>query len=258
VKKNGTIDVVIFRPHLQQLFDYIKETNHGINAAIWTYSERDYAKSIANTLKKRYNLPADFFLFLKGGEDIDDENDYPKNLRAIYREYPQYNVFNTVLIDDRYTNIRHLVNAENGLLIEPFAPFGLEKKRVQLPDAVVQNMILNDRVMLDAQHILKAAYQDIMGCDATDIDEGFTTEPVFTERRVMRMGLQPFLQSFAVKPQSIDHIISIGTPYLTTDFVIIKPGLEFLPLQMQNKSKNKQATTKTRKSSSKTKKAKSI
>ena len=226
VKKNGTIDVVIFRPHLQQLFDYFNKTKKGVRAAIWTYSERDYAKSIANTLIKRFHLPADFFLFLKGGEDIDDENDYPKNLRAVYREYPQYNVFNTVLIDDRYTNIRHEVNSENGLLIEQFAPFGSEKTRIQLPDAVVQNMILNDRVMLDAQHILKAVYQDIMGCDDADIDEGFTTEPVFTERRVKRMGLLSYLQSFAIKPQSIDNIVSIGTPYLTTEFVIVKPGLE--------------------------------
>ncbi len=224
-KKNGTKDVIIFRPHLQQLFDYLHANRETIKVAIWTYSERDYAASIADTLTRRYNLPANFFLFLKGGEDIDDENDYPKNLKIIFKEYPEFNVFNTILVDDRYTNINHNVNEKNGLLIEPFAPFGTEKARILLDNAVIQNMINNDHVMLDAKHIFEAVHKDIMGCDETDIDEGFYTEPVFSSR-IKRMGLEQFLQSFAIKPQRVDRIVSIGTPYLSPEFLIVKSGLE--------------------------------
>lgn len=246
-KKNGTKDVIIFRPHLQQLFDYLHANRETIKVAIWTYSERDYATSIAETLMRRYNLPPDFFLFLKGGEDIDDENDYPKNLKIIFKEYPEFNVFNTILVDDRYTNINHSVNEKNGLLIEPFAPFGTEKTRVLLDNAVIQNMVTNDRVMLDAKRIFEAVYKDIMGCDETDIDEGFYTEPVFSSR-IVRMGLEPYLQSFAIKPQRVDRIVSIGTPYLSPEFLIVKSGLEPYELKPSIKRSKRSSTRKTRKS----------
>ncbi len=242
-KKNGTKDVVIFRPHLQQMFNYLVANRETIKIAIWTYSERDYAHSIATTLIARYQLPNDIFLFLKGAEDINDDDDYPKNLQTVYQEYPEYNVFNTILVDDRYTNIQHKINVNNGLLIEQFAPFGKEKERVLLDNATIQNMVNNDRVMLDAIRIFDAVHKDIMGCDEADIDEGFTEEPVFSSR-IFRMGLDSYLQSYAIKPVRINNIISIGTPYMTNNFLLLKSRFDVNSMNASEKQSKRRTGSK--------------
>ena len=114
-------------------------------------------------------------------------------------------------------------------------------------------MVNNDRVMLDVKRIFEAVHKDIMGCDETDIDEGFYTEPVFSSR-ITRMGLKPFLQSFAIKPQRVDRIVSIGTPYLSPEFLIVKSGLEPYELKpsinhsKRSKHGKRSSTQKTRKS----------
>lgn len=247
-KKNGISDVIIFRPHLENFFNIIKKNPEFFKVALWTYSERDYCDAIADILIEHYHLPTNFFIFKKGAEDINDEDDYPKNLQTVFEEYPQFNVFNTILIDDRYANIRHSVNQENGLLIQPFAPFGVEKTRELFPDEYVLEQ-LNDRVFIDIIPIVLAIKKDIEGCDAEEFEEGFRSEPVFSERRIKRMELEKYYQSYAIKPRSIDNIISIGTPYLTKDFVMVKGSVALYGNAERIYTKGKRSKTRSKRAS---------
>jgi hypothetical protein len=136
-KINSNKSCVLFRDNVNELFEMVKKDKF-YKVALWTYSERSYANDIANILTEKYSLPSDFFLFKFGAEDMDEENmddngddslhSGPKDLYEVYRRFPEFNMFNTILIDDRYGNMNHSHNINNALLIEPFAPFGAEKK----------------------------------------------------------------------------------------------------------------------------------
>lgn len=161
-------------------------------------------------------MPQDIFLFKKGADDIDDE--IPKNLKSVYEEFPEFNCFNTILIDDRYGNINNESNVDNGLCIQPFAPFGPEKIREILPPTQFENE-MNDSIFSQIMYILNDIKNDIEGCDDEDYRLGFDTEPVFSSKKIKRMKLERFVQTFAVK---FKEVISVGTPYLTNKFILIK------------------------------------
>ena len=46
VEKGGHI--IIFRPKLKELFTYFKKNHSRIKVGLWTYSDADYCKDIAN------------------------------------------------------------------------------------------------------------------------------------------------------------------------------------------------------------------
>merc|ERR1711966_443653 len=84
-------NIILLRPYLQELFDFYK-SNSNIKVGLWTYSEQEYAYNIRDILSDRLGLGEDFFLFAYGAEDMlnedGDEDDYPKNLEKVYRDYP--------------------------------------------------------------------------------------------------------------------------------------------------------------------------
>ena len=207
---------VIFRPHLKEMLDLFK-TDTFFKAALWTYSEKSYCEWIAKVLTEKYDLPEDFFLFKKGAEDIDEDVGIPKNLEVVYEEFPEYNKFNTILVDDRYSNINNESNKENGLVIQPFAPFGPEKVRVKLS---VKNFTiqLKDNVFLHILDILNIIKHDIQNCEDDDVRVALTKEPVFLEKRINRMKLAEYYQTFAVK---FKKVASVGVPYLSKNFIMI-------------------------------------
>jgi NLI interacting factor-like phosphatase len=223
--------IILFRPGLEQMMNLFAKDTFFV-PALWTYSENEYCNGIAEAIIKRFNLPEDIFLFKKGAEDIDDE--IPKNLKAVYEEYPEFNCFNTILIDDRYGNINNESNVDNGLCIQPFAPFGAEKIREILPSAKF-DAEMNDSILSQIMYILKDIKNDIEGCDNEDYQIGFDTEPVFCPKRIKRMGLEKFVQTYAVKFQDV---ISVGTPYLTNKFILIKDYNEY-PKKMGGFKKTK-------------------
>ena len=247
--KGDKKDVIIFRPNLEKMMNLFRE-NPFFVPALWTYSEREYCDFIAEEITQRFNLPENFFLFKKGAEDIDEDVGIPKDLTVVYKEYPLFNTFNSILVDDRYGNINNESNIHNGLCIQPFAPFGPEKKREKLPENEFKKQ-LNDTVLLSVIKIANAIKKDIEGCDEEDFVAGFETEPVFAEKRVNRMKLEEFYQTFAVK---FTKVVSIGVPYLTRKFVLIKDYDKFA-IKMGGKSKNKR---KTRKQKTKTRKQKTM
>lgn len=209
-------DVIIFRPHLEKMMRLFRDDPFFV-PALWTYSEREYCDIIADAIIRRFQLPEDFFLFKYGAEDIDEDVGIPKNLSKIYETFPQFNKFNTILVDDRYGNINNEVNIFNGLCIQPFAPFGAEKVRTQLDDRAFRKE-LGDKVFDSVIKIVGAIKRDIMGCDEEDFRNAFATEAVFTEKRVKRMKLDAFFKTFAVK---FTKVVSIGVPYLTKNFILI-------------------------------------
>jgi hypothetical protein len=231
-QSTGKKVVIIFRPHLKELFELFKSNNF-YKPALWTYSERSYCNMIASVLEEKYDLPEDFFLLKYGAEDIDEDIGIPKNLEVIYEKYPtEFNTFNTILIDDRYGNINNESNIKNGLVIQPFAPFGAEKKREVLSSRKLKEQ-LSDNVMKSVIDIMQKIRKDIEGCESEDIDDGFNTESVFNEKRINRMELNDYYKTFAVK--FIDTI-SVGVPYLTSKFILIEDYKNY-PKKMGGNSK---------------------
>ena len=217
--------IIIFRPLLKELFDYYANAPN-ITIALWTYSERDYSEYIADVLIKEFKLDEDIFLFRYGAEDMineDGDEDEPKNLEKVYEDFPeQFNKFNTFLVDDAISNIKHKVNMQNSLLIEPFAPFGAEKVREDVGESAIETA-LNDDKFLDVIKISEAALKDIMGCDIEDIKAG--EEAIFNIRRIGpgRMNIEELVKTF-VKPGTVTNLVTIGNPKASKKLEMICGG----------------------------------
>ena len=212
VERGGHI--IIFRPGLRELFAYFNGNRPLIRVGLWTYSEDYYCRDIANEIIKYAGLPPDFFLFLLSGKDILDDDD-PKNLNIIYEKFPYLSSFNTFIVDDLYTNITHKVNKENCIIVQPFAPFTTTKKREPLTEMALRRSV-DDDVFKLLQEICMKVFSDIDGCETEDIDALVKNpEPVFSMKRIKRMGLQNFLKKYATKTISL---LTIGNAHQSTDF----------------------------------------
>ena len=206
--------IIIFRPGLRELFAYFNGNRPLIRVGLWTYSEDYYCRDIATEIIKYAGLPPDFFLFLLSGADIRDDDD-PKNLNVIYKKFPYLSSFNTFIVDDLYTNITHQVNKENCIIVQPFAPFTTTKTREPLTEMALRRSV-DDDVFKLLDIICKKVYTDIDGCESEDIDALVENpEPVFSMKRIRRMGLQNFLKKYATKTISL---LTIGDAHQSKDF----------------------------------------
>jgi len=212
VEKGGHI--IIFRPGLRELFAYFNGNRPLIQVGLWTYSEGYYCKDIATEIIKYAGLPEDFFLFLLSGDEIRDD-DYPKNLNIVYKKFPYLSSFNTFIVDDLHGNITHQVNKENCIIVQPFAPFTTTKTREPLTEMALRRSVDDDVFQL-LDVICKKVHADIDGCDSADIDDLVNhPEPVFSMKRIKRMGLQNFLKTYATKTTSL---LTIGNAHQSRDF----------------------------------------
>lgn len=214
--------IILLRPYLEELFNFYK-SNPNIKVGLWTYSEQEYAYSIRDILSEYLDLDEDFFLFAYGAEDMiieetGEEDDYPKNLTKIYENFPQFNTFNTFIVDDAPGNIKHEINMKNSLLIQPFAPFSVDKVRKDLGEDGIE-IALNDTILTEVMNISEKVITDIMGCSIEDIEECFHNESVFSKNRVKRMGLSKLLKKY-VKPP-IYEMVTIGKPKTKENFVMV-------------------------------------
>lgn len=205
---NDKDHIIIFRPYLKELFTYFNNHRDSISVALWTYSERDYAEDVGNQIIKFCGLPKDFFLFRYGSEDMDGL-EKPKELTHVYKKFPKFNVFNTMLVDDLFNNIQHTCNKQNSVLIAPFAPFGLDKKRVK-PKKGDHAHAMKDDCLQSVMSICQALVKDIQGCDESDFEHGFKREHVFSESRLKRMKIDNYLKNFLETRQ----MMNIGSTYL--------------------------------------------
>ena len=209
-KSNGHI--IFIRPFLKDLFRWFKTRN--IKIGLWTYSEQEYAEDIANILKHECDVDDDFFLFKWGAEQMDDE-EFPKNLSVVWDTYPDLSTFNTFIVDDLSGNIKHDHNAQNCILIQPYAPFGRNKTRRPM-DNELRNRALEDNALDQLKTVCEKVINDIEGCDTEDIDGSFDTEAVFSPHRLNRMGLSPLLKKYATKFITLP---AIGESYQTNKFI---------------------------------------
>lgn len=246
--KNGKKSCVLFRPYLKDVINMIKnDKDHFYVPAIWTYSDREYAYFIAECLSKKfdfkfnynpnieetYSKENNFFQFIYGVEDIETD-DYPKNLHSVYKRFPEFNTFNTILVDDRYANMNHEKNYNNGLFIDGFTPFGAFKKREEFN---IEKM--NDDTFQHLLHILKVIKKDIMGCSKEEYLESLDDpkDSVFCEKRTKRMKLDKYFKTFCT---SVKKRIFLGeTPFSTADFVYIKNYDEIASKKHGGKTKKK-------------------
>lgn len=215
---NDKGSIIIFRPFLKELFSYLQKDKF-FKVALWTLSEREYCEDIASILTRHFGLKSDFFISKKGYEDTEDAN--PKELRLLWEEFPQYNKFNTVLIDDRYANMNHSINRENGIAIQPFAPFGTDKKR-ELISETEFTMQLQDNVFEHLIDIFEKIKRDIKGCTSEEIAESLDSYSLITPQRIKRMALTDFMQPF---PTKVENIMRIGMPFVSEDYVFMRRGM---------------------------------
>lgn len=203
--------VILFRPGLEQ-FLKMAQASGRIKVAIWTYSEREYAEMIAEEICRKFELPKDTFIFAYGTEDIKD-HDVPKSLEQIWEEPElgsEFNKFNTFLVDDRFGNVSHDINNENSILVQAFAPFGEKKTREAMTTTLLEKAI-NDHMFSDLTEISKRILEDIDGCDDDDIEAAFTTESVFSPKRVKRMGLSNYVKEYYIEKDDINvKLFTIG------------------------------------------------
>jgi len=114
--------VFIFRPFIKEMFSYFLKNRTTISVGIWTYADATYAAKVREVISKRCNLPEDFFLFTYSFDDI--SGPYPKDIRYVFRHFPECNKSNTFLVDNLASNVMHKINKKNGILIPSFAPYG--------------------------------------------------------------------------------------------------------------------------------------
>ena len=190
-------NIVFFRPGLKQFLEMARDSGR-IKVAIWTYSEKDYAKEVAKLICDKFNLPPDTFIFKYGAEDIEDDN-MPKSLKQVWDDPKfgkKFNKFNTFIVDDRYGNLCHKINVSNSILVQAFAPFGETKQRESLTSDLLKKA-LDDDIFNNLTVISNKLLKDIDGCEDDEIDEAFKVEAVFAPRCMKRKELDNYVKEYA-------------------------------------------------------------
>jgi len=184
-------ECILFRPHLRDFFEMVK-ANPRINIALWTYSERSYAKTIAAMITNHFGFERNPFVFMYGAEDVDDDT-YPKSLTQIWRDFPMYNKFNTILVDDRLANISHEYNILNSIVCQGFAPFSEYKTRLPLTPKSLHASI-TDTMFLELMKIIKNSFKFIDGCSEEEYDDAFANENIFLKKIREKNGNDKYIQ----------------------------------------------------------------
>jgi hypothetical protein len=198
--------VIILRPHLEQLFDYfMKNTN--IRVGLWTLSEREYGRSIANLLSAEFDLPENFFLFVYGDEDVKNYKTR-KDLSMIWEEFPVYHHSNTFLVDDLKRNIMHPINRKNGFLTPAFAPFGMKDHREDIViDETIENALQDDAM----KEVVKFSRKIIRYNKAHPDDR----RPLFDKKRMADMKMQSYLKMVSKEDPELIRVASYGRPVIS-------------------------------------------
>lgn len=208
-------DIVIFRPHLKKLFNFLKKNKEHIRVALWTYSDQDYANGIADILTHHCKLDENFFLFKYSSDHIDE--DIPKNLQQVWNKFEQFNKFNTFLVDDRPANLYHDTNIRNSIIIQPFIPFGPNKEREILSDEHIKEQS-NDDQFDSLIKICATLIEDIEGCSDKDIECAFDKEHIFSDKRLERSGLVRHMKPYTKKGKPIVMMTMGSKPHEDNNF----------------------------------------
>jgi len=189
-RKEFYSECFFFRPFLRDFLEFVKK-NDRVHIAIWTYAERSYGEKIGEMITKHFGFSKNPFVFMYGAEDIEDD-DYPKSLKQIWRDYPAYNKFNSFLVDDRFGNVSHTINRQNAIICQGFAPFGEVKTRMPLtPEHLEQS--INDTMFMDLMKIINASFEYIDGCDKDECKDAFKSESIFNLKMIKKNHVDKYL-----------------------------------------------------------------
>ena len=151
--------VYIFRPYLKKLLNLIKKSNGLIKMALWTYGSRRHSQNTATAISKIFGF--NDIIFTYGSEDITD-NKYPKSLSQLWED-PKfkgvYSCENTFLVDNLITNICHTINKFNGILIQPFEPYGPSR---QIFNPINFKTAIKDKVNLQLIILVKKILSNVL------------------------------------------------------------------------------------------------
>ena len=160
-----------------------------ISVGIWTYADAKYAEETREHITKQCNLPKDFFLFTYSFDDI--SGPYSKDIRHVYRHFPEFNKSNTFLVDNLASNVMHHINKNNGIVIPSFAPYGFNSYLD--PSLNGKDEIRNMASFLDhtkARH--DRSLRDIIQICKKVVKYVEPENHVFSKRRVLEMRLESF------------------------------------------------------------------
>lgn len=106
--------VGIFRPYSREFVRYCFRNFD--NVVVWSAGLTGYVHQICDYLFPKKDYPV--LVLTRPDCEIDDLDQVEKPLEKLFREYPEFNAKNTVLIDDREDTIEF--NGDNGIMIPPF------------------------------------------------------------------------------------------------------------------------------------------
>jgi len=196
-------ECALFRPHLRNFLDIVKK-NPRIHIAIWTYAEHDYAVKVAEIITRHFGFSKNPFVFTYGAEDMDDEN-YPKSLHQIWRDFKQYNKFNTFIVDDRLGNLSHDHNLYNSVVCQGFAPFSERKTRLPLTKESLTASI-NDTMFIELIKIINNSFEYINGCSNEECAEAFNEESIFSPKLIQKNGNIKYVQDVKGSVKGVEKI----------------------------------------------------
>lgn len=203
-------ECALFRPYLRQFLEMVKK-NPRVHIAIWTYAEHSYAEKVADIITRHFGFTKSPFVFTYGAEDIDDD-DYPKSLKQVWRDFKEYNRFNTFIVDDRLGNLSHAHNLLNSVVCQGFAPFSERKTRLPLTRESLGTS-MNDTMFLELMKIIENSFKYIDGCSDEECEEAFKQESIFSPKLVAKNGNSKYIQDVKGTVKGVENIykmIAIG------------------------------------------------
>lgn len=187
--KNG---LFVIRPHLREFLDFLFAN---CTVSLWTWSDEDYAESIATRFLGYPERPVALLLSEVQADESSWKHGNNKDLNWIWYDLkkPCFAECNTILIDDLPTNSVNSSNRKNSITVAPFALFGEIKDRTD-----PYTDVSDDRCLLDIIDILKTVLDSKESCYGTDLQ----WENVFSPKNIAAMGLQRFHQRILLKQRN--------------------------------------------------------
>lgn len=107
---------IVPRPYLKDFFEFIFQ--HFERVSIWTNAFQDWYDEVYEKVFRYYIPEGKSFHFVRTREDLYHIRRFVKPLSEIYEKYPEYNSYNTLIIDDIPKT--YSLNLENAIPILPY------------------------------------------------------------------------------------------------------------------------------------------
>lgn len=188
---NVSSGTFVLRPKLREFLTFLFENCRTVS--LWTWSEEEYAESIADFIEKYIGKRPHYVLHSDHAELSGEMHGNSKDLNMLWygaSEFEPLEGFhecNTILIDDLPSNSVNSSNMKNSITIAPFALFGEVKNRSDPYLRLVDDSCL-DQVMDILRKIMDKFDK---GCDGAS---NGTWKNVFSAENIARYGLGEYVK----------------------------------------------------------------